>query len=89
MTTKEILIKAREIYAANPSHAPLSELPAAGTYCVATAISEVSPKGMCIECVCALEKFLPFGRDGVVSYNATHTTDEVLALFDKAIEAEA
>ena len=88
MTTVEVLRKARELYAANPSHAPAGARPEPGTVCVILAIDRSSgPVGYSSEAEYAVLRAA--GASGVVTWNAEHTTEEVLAAFDKAIEVAA
>lgn len=94
MTTTEILQAARALYAAAPSHAPANTMPSRHTYCPITAIAEAEDAAA--ECSLyrpAVERFeraIPeSSRYTVASFNADHSTQEVLAVFDAAIEAAA
>lgn len=85
MTTAETLRTARERYAANPSHAEHAARPEPGTYCMITAIPSIGPRE-----VGSAQEMLRQAAGGVVSlvdFNAAHSTEEVLAVFDKAIAA--
>ena len=89
MTTVEVLRKARALYAANPSHAPSGEAAEPGRVCVVLAIDFASgPRIYCYEAENAVHQACG-ARESVVKWNAEHTTEEVLAAFDKAIEVAA
>jgi hypothetical protein len=95
MTTVEILRRARALYEANPSHAGLCELPDEGTVCVVWAVERAveAPRGTPVafrslgDAYEALYRAV--GTRGVVLWNARSTTAEVLAAFDRAIEASS
>lgn len=89
MTVVEVLRKARELYAASPSHVPSGDVPTPGTVCAVTAIDRASGPGFiyCFEAEYALLRACGPWALGVVTWNAEHTTEEVLAAFDKAIGA--
>jgi hypothetical protein len=90
-TVLEVLERGRELYAAAPSHVPDPDIPRPGTHCVVTAIfadgrrlhnpaefaQAAMVKAVAGNSVCSL-----------VHWNAEHTTEEVLAAFDRAIETE-
>jgi hypothetical protein len=91
MTTVEALREARALYAAAPSHVPHPQCPGDGRHCPMTAIHDATRR-----------RLDPLGRDAVhpdvylrramghtdsiVDWNAKHSTEEVLAAFDRAIE---
>lgn len=81
---------ARDKYAANPSHAPVGRSPEAGMLCVATAIMYALDELPLRERPSMSDADAAFdaaiGGCDMVDFNATHTTEEVLATFDKAIE---
>lgn len=89
MITPELFYRAKRIYAENPSHAPPTELPNKGTYCFLSAISQ-SHKELTGN---ALGPFaggwifsylrMEHGIESPIEYNAEHSTEEVLDLFDK------
>lgn len=87
--TKQVLIEARELYASAPSHAPFGSQPEEGTYCALSAIAEAKngighywdARAMLVAAGNLAE------GESLVKFNATHTTEEVLALYDRAIEA--
>lgn len=86
MSLVDTLQDARARYAAAPSHAVPGEYPRQGTYCMVTAFNpERSPNKF--RSLDALVDVLPLESLGLVYFNAAHTTEEVLALFDRAIEA--
>lgn len=93
MTTVDVLRKARGLYAASPSHALPDDIPKPGTDCVLTALNKVvcDDSGRSLENYEAASDALvaAFGTDRLVEFNAEHSTEEVLAVFDKAIEAVA
>lgn len=86
MTTRDVLIKARALYASAPSHAAKGTWPDLGTYCVATAVDNAhdarAKRG-----AAAYRAFkATIGGVSPIDYNATHSTAEVLAVFDQAIQ---
>jgi hypothetical protein len=85
MTAAEILREARALYAANPSHAPSEELPEAGCHCPITALVAVT-NGMGVRHPAYLvlldAALMP---DSLADWNAEHSTEEVLAAFDRAV----
>lgn len=88
-TNLEVLKLARSLYASAPSHAgPRSAVPA-DKYCPITALSwacERYPEHNFNE----IEAFLTrITGPGLVNYNAVHSTEEVLSVFDQAIAAAA
>lgn len=85
MSTVEVLRAARELYAAKPSHAPVGQSPRPGTHCVVYAVSRQTDAGAHH----ALGAFaLAIETTEIVEWNATHSTAEVLAAFDRAIANE-
>lgn len=85
----DILTKAAAIYAANPSHAPVCDEPAAGTECASTAITRAADKmsGEYWPWQAATHARLLLSEiagEWIVEYNAKHTTEEVLAIFEAA-----
>jgi hypothetical protein len=87
--TVDILCRAREIYAAAPSHAPSSEFPDPGTYCVIFAIDRaVGGRAGLWTAVHAVERAMAGPTESCVEWNAEHSTAEVLAAFDRAIAAQ-
>lgn len=82
---RDELRKARERYGSAPSHASAYSLPEPGTYCALTAFTR---HGYSEHSAAAFALFRDqVGAEGVVRFNAYHTTEEVLAVFDRAIEA--
>jgi hypothetical protein len=79
-----VLRKARDLYAANPSHAPFPLLPPRGTYCAVLAIYRAP--GSINEHLEAEQTLTDVagGRD-LIDWNAENSTETVLAAFDKAI----
>ncbi len=73
------LVKGRERYASAPSHAAVFQVVPLDTFCMVTAV----PIGIALD---TLRRFVPDdeARD-LVTFNANHSTEEVLAVFDKAI----
>jgi hypothetical protein len=87
----DILCRARELYAAAPSHAAPCEMPDPGTRCVIFALRDAaggSWTGAHQGVLAALEKAMGNPILGPVPWNAEHTTEEVLAAFDRAIAAQ-
>lgn len=70
---------ARARYAANPSHAPAGTLLEPGTYCLVSVFMEHIPDNHYALVGAA-------GTRRLVDYNAEHSTEHVLTLFDRAIE---
>lgn len=100
MTVEDVLREARRLYAEHPSHAPSGHFPAAGTVCVVLAIDDALEDLTREDWTRDWEYLyngaqrafaVAIGGDTqeIVAFNAEHTTDEVLAAFDKAIEAVA
>lgn len=85
MTTAELLRGARALYAKNPSHAGEGSLPEDGCECVMTALHAVAEWSTddAYDALCDAAGI----ESGLVAWNAEHTTEEVLAAFDTAIEA--
>lgn len=101
ITPKDILVKARELYAAAPSHAPAGSLPPLGTHCLVLALDRAIPRGPEVvyddarsmvstykTAVDAIHDIIGRSVD-LVDYNAEHSTEDVLGVFDRAIEAVA
>ena len=87
MTTADVLREARALYAAAPSHAVPGQSPKHDTECVMTAICAVTTaEGAYWDAVEALRRAVG-DVDSLVAWNAEHSTAEVLAAFDRAIEA--
>jgi hypothetical protein len=88
-TTLDVLRDARALYSENPSHAPVHRAPAPGTYCVLSALMATGDSNAAREGHPAWEALTDaIGiKLGVVLWNARHTTEEVLAAFDRAITA--
>lgn len=89
-----ILEQARNLYASNPSHVPFPQTPGLGTHCVITAVRtaiepESGPGFGTMRRIDAAQDALKYaaGVRSLVHFNATHTTEEVLAVFDAAIAA--
>jgi hypothetical protein len=95
MTTVEILRRARALYEANPSHAGLNEMPGEGTVCVVWAVEKAleAPPGTpaAFGSIGGAYEALyrAVGTHNLVPWNAKSTTAEVLAAFDRAIEASS
>lgn len=89
--TAEVLRLARKLYAANPSHAPADVYPESGCECPITALAMAqmdthAPNEVWLAAHAALA--IATGcEEGLPRWNAEHTTEEVLAAFDRAIEA--
>lgn len=86
--TVTILRRARELYASAPDHTPIGQTPPEGCYCAVTAISAAAwlllSSNEFIGAVRAV--MVVASTTSLVHYNATHSTEEVLAAFDRAIE---
>lgn len=82
----EVLERAMELYAANPSHAPRPGMPADGEYCVVTAVFSAARENdaSALAVLDALDEVLGTRLD-LVDWNAENTTETVLAGFKKAI----
>lgn len=88
MTTVEVLRKARALYEANPSHAPGCDPVEPGRVCLMWSLDYAAgPRGADKDVYSAIDRAA--GTNQLVKFNAEHTTAEVLAVFDRAIEAEA
>lgn len=87
-SAKDVLAKAREIYKANPDHSPALFTGKMEGECVVTAIA-LAYQELGVTAVKdddAVNVFRDLVRPhGVVEYNATHSTEEVLLKFDEAI----
>lgn len=88
-TQLAVMRRAREIYAAAPSHADPGVTPDDGTYCAVTACSQARREhgGRYFVDSWGLLDDHCYSRHhmSVVRFNATHSTDEVLALFDEVL----
>jgi hypothetical protein len=86
-----ILTRARALYASAPSHAPIHEVPEPGCFCVATALAEavceeaVVVGGRDHNNVAVSALRMAANTDNLVTYNAEHSTEEMLEVFDRAI----
>jgi hypothetical protein len=91
MTTVEILRRARALYEANPSHAGLGEMPSEGTVCVVWAVERAAETPAGVRSIGGAYEALyrAVGTHNLVPWNAKSTTAEVLAAFDRAIEASS
>jgi hypothetical protein len=96
-TVLDVLREARELYAANPSHAPYGCTPGA-EYCIVTACyaADCGYGGGALDALKAAVDATEVDRaefnKRIISWNAEHTTEEVLEAWDRAIaslEAEA
>ncbi len=89
-TTLDILTQARALYASAPSHAARLDYPEPGTHCALTALWEASGSTLPGS---PAERFLSEAAGihsrAIVEWNATSSTETVLAAFDRAIEAAA
>ncbi len=84
--TLETLIKARALYASAPSHCRERGMPELGTYCPVTALYHAQGGLHIVGVSTGLSALRDaMGNGYVTAYNAEHTTEEVLAAFDKAI----
>lgn len=88
MTTAEGLRAARARYAANPSHVAPDGIVPFNSHCPITAMTDVEL--MCGAVYSAMRHAFSavIGPTPIPTWNAEHTTEEVLAAFDRAI-AEA
>jgi hypothetical protein len=92
MTAAAILRAARALYESAPSHAPTGAYPPPGEYCLMGALSKGAQRptgdGPVRELRAAcVAMYSAIGTTESVAWNAEHTTAEVLAAFDRAIEA--
>jgi hypothetical protein len=79
----EHLRKARALYASAPSHAYPWDYPEDNTYCLLTALEAAGWTPAAFRVLRAeADTYLAW-------YNAEHSTEEVLSLFDRAIECAA
>lgn len=88
LSTLDLLRQGRERYASAPCHAPQGTPVPDDSYCIVTAVEEYRMDRYNHPAVGVLKDILGVGRWGLIDWNAEHTTEEVLALFDKAIAAE-
>lgn len=86
----EVLAEARDIYAAAPTHVPHPQHPPKGTYCALTALLEVTDSRRHAHKDTQEAYHVMYGvlgGENLVDFNATHSTEEVVAAFDRAIQA--
>lgn len=93
MSTVETLVRARALYAEAPSHVPEGEYPESGTYCVIYALGAAADIGGDNSqgfYMAVLDRMVDAAGepDSMARWNAKHTTEEVLAAFDRAIATE-
>lgn len=77
----EVFRQAKALYEESPSHVPLLEIPAVGTYCLVTALDRAASLDPTFQAnylrllgyVCG---------ESCVNYNATHTTEECAEILD-------
>lgn len=86
LTVADVLRKARELYVQAPSHA--ASWPLHGTYCIVTATFigadyDLDMAGLADEAL-----FAVVGQE-LMGWNASSSTETVLAAFDAAIEASS
>jgi hypothetical protein len=89
--TVDILCRARELYAAAPSHAKWSEAIEPNTYCAITAIRAAGGERwdeFTESARDALAEAMGAGPRCVALWNAEHSTAAVLAALDRAITAQ-
>lgn len=92
LVVRNVLREAATLYAEAPSHAPIGDYPECGMHCAITAVTSatyarnmsISQAMVVSDALIALNKAA--GR-WIVGYNADHTTEEVLAVFEKASSA--
>lgn len=98
MSTARTIRRARAIYATAPAHTPAKTATVPdGTHCILTALLQAAgvitvngPDENEAAYDDALDALKRLVTVTLPEYNATHTTDEVLALLDRAVEiAEA
>jgi hypothetical protein len=91
VSTVDVLRLARDLYARAPSHIPLDQPVEPGRHCPLTAIVAAETVGgdrlAGYAAKAALRNVVGFGMS-IPRWNAAHSTEEVLAAFDLAIEAE-
>lgn len=83
--TIAVLCDARALYAASPSHAPSFQSPTPGTYCPIYALGVSVPFAADWPAGAEMALVRAAGTDRIPTWNAEHTTEEVLAAFDRAI----
>ena len=92
MTAADYLRKARETYAERGDHTPPFGVVPSGKVCMLTALTsqEIPPNENLEAYGDAYRALAAVAREGVeggvVYFNADHTTEEVLAAYDRAIE---
>ena len=89
MQTIDILYRARALYAAAPSHAPVGQNPKPGTVCIIFALGQASLLTTRFSHPANQALYAAVGAPGLADWNAEHSTAEVLDAFDRAIAAEA
>lgn len=89
MTVREVLIQARKLYAAAPSHAPVGYACESGKECMVTAVCNAGGDGDVEDAALLALSSLVEPSLGLARFNANHSTEEVLDVFDQAIEATA
>lgn len=86
MTAAELLTAARDLYASAPSHAAPKDDVEEGTHCVVTAVyTSCTDMATYREAMSALRDSVQDAT--VIHYNASHTTEEVVAVFNRAIQS--
>lgn len=85
--SRETLIRARDRYASSPSHARWDEELEPGTYCVLSAFGSEPTWGF--DEIELIRSVAGGGLLSLIAFNAAHTTEEVLDLFDRAIKEAA
>lgn len=82
-----VLRKARDLYAANPSHCDPWNFPAPGSFCPLSAVYKVMGVNYSHHVIEALRSAVGIQRKSVSipEWNAKNSTETVLAAFDKAI----
>lgn len=94
MAALDVLRKARELYAANPSHAPADDELEAGRVCLLSSTADARDAlGAQVDYEDEYEADrlirkaigVEFSWPYVATWNASHSTEEVLALIDSVI----
>lgn len=86
-----VLVAARAVYASAPSHAKCDSLPPRGSFCLCLALDKArdddySAHYLLAETIGLDDKWGDY-RVPLIQWNAEHSTEEVLAAFDAAIQA--
>lgn len=89
MNVKDILTQARDLYAGSPNHVPSGCMLPSGTYCMISAVCSVEGKTWEEENEALDALYLVVDTESLVDFNVEHSTEEVLAAFDRAIESLA